>query len=171
MKNKNILFTIIIVVSFLLLIIISFTINDNKQELLSDDQNVILANAEQESSSINSKKMKQHIEINIDTFFKYYNKNKEKIILFARPSCHYCEIAEPIIKNLAYEYNLNIYAINTETITEEEKNKLLETNDFFKSLGTPTLIIVKNGTILDSINGLTDRAHYKKLLKDNNYIK
>ena len=174
MEKKNKLGIALISILVLVLIILSFTIEkkeDAENDVLSDDMNVVLENATNESGKITEKEMKDHVKINMDTFFQYYQENEKRVIIFVRNGCQYCEIAEPIIKNIAYTYNIDIYAINTLEITEEERDKLIETDSFFNSLGTPTLVIVQNGKIIDSINGLTDRAHYKDTLKKNKIIK
>ena len=162
------------IILLLVLVILSFTVGkdeDYENEVLSNDYNVVYENANKESDSIEKDEMKDFTKINMETFFKYYQEDQERIILFKRTGCQYCEIAEPILKNLAYRYKLTIYELNTLEVTEEEKNKLYETNEFFKSLGTPTVVIIQNDSIVDSINGLTDRAHYKDLFKKNGFIK
>ena len=48
------------------------------------------------------------IQIDINQYLEMYNGSEKQIILIARPTCHYCQIAEPILQNLVYEYKLNI---------------------------------------------------------------
>ena len=169
MNNKKKIIIILLIIGISVLIILSFTVH-KEEDILSDDPDTILSNAESESAEVKEKEMKEHKKINMETFYKYYEGKENKLILFARPTCYYCTKAEPILKNLAYKYNIEINYINTEELTDEDLEKLNELEEFFKGLSTPTLMIVKNTTIMDTVEGLTDRAHYKEFLKKNKII-
>ena len=172
MKDKKKIAFCLLFIILLLLITISLFINrDDEEDILLDEPEEILEAAERQSEEVNKKEIKEHTKIYVDTFIKYINNKEKKLILFARPSCNYCEIAEPILKNLAYKYKFEINYINTEEITEEEKEKLKEVDEFFENLGTPTLLVIEKGEIVDMVDGLTDKAHYKAFLKDNKIIR
>ena len=101
-----------------------------------------------------------------------YNGSEKQIILIARPTCHYCQIAEPILQNLIYEYKLNINYLNTDNFEENDQQTLINSDEKFSNgLGTPTLVVVGEGQIYDNVDGLTDKAHYKEFFKKNGYIK
>ncbi len=170
-KNKKIGLGLIGAIFLIILLVLSFTIKSNDVEILSNDPEEIMDNAQKESAAIKENEMREFTKISVDTFLDYYKENAVRIVIFARPSCQYCEIAEPIIKNIAYKNNLVIYYVNTEEINETGRRKLEEANDFFKTLGTPTLLIIENNTIKEYIDGLTDKAHYNDFLRRNNFIK
>ena len=170
MSNKKKIGIAILMLGLLILIILAFTVH-KEDDFLSDDPDTILENAQQESKEAEGKKLKEHKKINIETFYKYYEGKKTKLILFARPTCEYCSIAEPILKSLSYQYNIDINYINTEELTTANQEELLALDEFFKSLKTPTLMIVKDKNIVDFVKGLTDRAHYKDFLRKNKIIK
>ena len=167
-------FGIIGIIVLLIVLMICITLDPNKKEhKLTNDPEIIMQNAQEESEEFkNSKEQKSFTEINMDTYLEYYSGSEKKIILIARPTCHYCQIAEPIISKLAYEYDLEINYLNTDNFQEGDVNKLIASNEMFsEGFGTPLLLIVKDNNIQDSKNGLTDYAHYKKIFKDNKFIK
>ena len=170
MSNKKKIGITILIIGLLVLIVLAFTVH-KEDDFLSDDPDTILENAKQESKEAEREKIKEHKKINIETLYKYYEGKEAKIILFARPTCEYCSIAEPILKRLSYQYNIEINYINTEELSADAQEKLLALDEFFKSLKTPTLMIVKDKSITDYVKGLTDRAHYKDFFRRNKIIK
>ena len=144
----------------------------SNSENLATDMNVILANAEKESANVKDEEKKDFITINVDQYLEYLDAPEKRIILVARPTCHYCQIAEPIIQKAAKDYNMDIYYLNTDEFTEDDQQAFVNSNEKFNSgFGTPFLMVVKDGGIIDSIDGLTDYAHYVHLFKKNNLIK
>ena len=173
MKNKEIFIVIsIIIISFVLIMVFNKDENKEKKSIISEDSEVIMENAQMESDAAKKKKSKELTEIDVSTYLDYYNGEDQKLVLVARPTCHYCQIAEPILQNLSYKYKIDIYYLNTDNFSEEDSTKFEESDEALKDgLGTPTLLVVGNSTIIDQINGLTDTYHYTKFFKKNGYIK
>ena len=168
--------TVLGITVLIILLIISFGISPDKEKKtkkISEDPNVIMENANKESEEFkNSNEQKEFTEIDVDTYLEYYSGEEDKIVLIGRPTCHYCQIAEPIISKLAYEYNLEINYLNTDNFSDEDGKRLLESNELFgDGFGTPLLLIVSNNEIKDNQDGMTDYANYKKLFKKNGFIK
>lgn len=157
------------------LIVLSATIKPKTTrnlEVLSNDMNVIIANAEKESANVKDEEKKDFININVNQYLEYYQGSEKRIILLARPTCHYCQIAEPIIQKVAKDYNLDINYLNTDEFTEEDQQAFVNSDERFSSgFGTPFMMIVQNGGIIDSVDGLTDYAHYVYLFRKNSIIK
>ena len=174
-KKKKIIISICVSLLVIVLIIISFNIEDKEQKdtlTLSNDPDTIISNAKKENSSIGENEKKDFIQIDLSKYMEYYNGNEKKIVLLARPTCTYCQIAEPIIQNVSYEYNIEVNYLNTDNLTEEETNTLVHSNEFLENnFGTPILLIISNNDIIDKVDGLTDKAHYVEFFKKNNYIK
>lgn len=170
MKNKILTITIIILVVGV--IMLSAFINPNKMESIKEEtREEIVERASNESSSITEEEKKEFIDIDVDTYLKYYKGSKKKIILMARHTCQYCQVAEPILQKIAKDYSLNIYYLNTEQVDTEDQEKLLSSNELFQSgFGTPFLVIVQNEKIINHINGLTDTNHYLQAFKDSKII-
>lgn len=166
--NKK-LFGIIGAIVLLVLLIVCCSINPGDKS--SNDSESTLTNAINEASKIKEKEQKEFTEINIDEYLNIYNGEERKIVLIARPTCQYCQIADPILKNLAYKYNISINYLNIDNFQEDDAQKFIESNEFFGSnISTPMLLIVSNGKINDMIDGVTDTRHYTEFLKENNFI-
>ena len=92
-------------------------------------------------------------------------------MLFSRPTCGYCQIAEPILRHISYQYDFTIYNVNVDEMDDDDNSKLLESDDFFSNgYGTPLLIVVSDGEVVDMINGLVDTATYVDFFTDNGFI-
>ena len=162
---------IIGIIVLLALIGISFFINPKEEENLETDPEVILANAKKESEEIQKEEQKEFVEITVDDYLEYYQESDKTLVLIGRTGCQYCQIAEPIIRNLSYQYDLTIYYLNLDNFKEEDKSKLLNSNEVFQSnFGTPLFLLVGNNSIIDKVDGLTDKAHYKTFFKMNELI-
>ena len=163
------------ITALIILIIISFGISPDKKEKtrISEDPDVIMENANKERKMFEgSNEQKEFTEIDVDTYLEYYSGEEDKIVLIGRPTCHYCQIAEPIISKLSYDFDIEINYLNTDNFSDEDGKRLLESNEFLKDgFGTPLLLIVSNNEIKDNQDGLTDYAHYKELFKKNGFIK
>ena len=174
MNKKSIIIICSIVLIFVLLIV-SFNMGEGsskKNNKLSDDADVILANAKEESSNASEDKMRDFTYIDIDKYLELYSSNTNTLVLFARPDCQYCEIAEPILKTILFENEgFDINYINISELGDEGGKKLYESNNFFESIGTPLLIIVKDNEIVDRVDGLTDKTHYEDFLRTYQFIK
>lgn len=175
-ENKKLAIVLIIVI--VLLIIVSAGIGGGKSKdnlsskLSSTDADSILSNAQNESSAVKDNEKKDFTQIDVDKYLEYYAGSENKIVLLARPTCHYCQIAEPIIQNIAYKYDIDINYLNTDNFTDDAQKKFINSNETFKEgYGTPYLMIVANNKIVDSVDGVTDAAHYKEFFKKFGYIK
>lgn len=173
MNKKTLGIIGVILVIILLIICSTITPKEKDTNELSDDMNVIITNAQQESEEFsNSSEQKDFTEINATTYLEYYNGEEEKIILIARPTCHYCQIAEPILHRIAYEYDLEINYLNTDEFKDEDASIVMNSDELFaEGFGTPLLLSLSNGKINDTVDGLTDYAHYVEFFKKNKYIK
>ena len=169
MKDKNIAL-VLIIVTLLLLIVVGFFVSNNKSKKESNSYDSITDQAVVESKAIKDSHKKEFIDINVDKFIEYYKGEDNKIVLFSRPTCGYCQIAEPILQNIAYKYNIDINHINTDEMSEDDFNKLKAVNKEFESFGTPFLTIVSNDKIVDKIPGLTVTSEYKKFFEKYSFI-
>ena len=172
MKNKE---TVILIGVIIIAIILVAVFGAEKKEdkiVESDDPEVIFKNAQKQSESISEEEMKELTPINVDTYLEYYNGEEPKAVLIARPTCGYCQIAEPIIKNIAYKYDLEIYYLNSDDFAGDDTEKFKNSDKYLaEGFGTPLLFSVGNSSIIDKVDGLTDSFHYEDFLKNNGYIK
>ena len=59
---------------------------------------------------------------------------------------------------------------STSKMDEDDQANLLESNEFFEQFGTPSLLVVSNGEIVSSINGLVDTANYESFFTEHGFI-
>ncbi|WP_461829344.1 thioredoxin family protein [Aquifex sp.] len=81
---------------------------------------------------------------------------KEGIVYFYSPRCRACKQMEPTIEEISKE--IKVYRINVNT---EEGEKLAKE---FGILGTPTILVVKEGRIQDVIIGTRDYEELKSVI-------
>ena len=76
-----------------------------------------------------------------------------------------------ILQKLAKEYQLDIYYLNTEEVNKEDQEKFINSNELFQSnFGTPFLVIVKQGKIIEHVAGAVDTNHYLQAFKKSGII-
>ncbi len=112
-------------------------------------------------------------EIGIDEYLDLKEGNNASIIYVARPTCHYCQEMEPIVKNIVYEYGITVNYLNTDELDDEGQAKFIKSDDYFDEkggYGTPMLIIVKDDEFVDVLEGLTTKDTAVQFFKDNGLI-
>jgi len=93
-------------------------------------------------------------ELDFHTFDKFIEKGIT-IVEFGTPRCAPCRIQEPILKELSEEWAENIL------IAKVDADKELELTAKYRIQGIPTMILFKDGKIVESLRGL----HYKEEIK------
>ena len=157
------------VIVLVVLLIVSCSINTGDKS--SNTMESILTNATIESRNIKENEMKEFTSIDVNTYLNIYNGEQKTLVLVARPTCHYCQIAEPILHNIAYKYNININYLNTDNFQGEDSQKFIGSNEIFSNgFGTPMLLVVSDGKINNMVDGVTDTKHYVEFLKENKFI-
>ncbi len=170
MKNRSNFIFIIISISIIILIcIVSFgTSSSSKGESINENSD-LLTKAKRDSENVKNKK--DFKKINVDEYLELYNGNSLSMVFIGKDNCEYCKIAEPIVQNIMYENDLEVYYLSTNEFTEESESKFLNSNDMLSPLVTPLLLVVSNGEIIDSAKGLTDLDGYKELFINNGFIR
>ena len=160
---------ILITFSILLVILLAISFGNESKVTLTSNEDKIFANAKKESKAVKNKRPFIHIDLN--EYFEKYKSSDEHLILISKPSCKYCEIAEPILQDISSRYGLDIYYLDVSEFIEGDEKKLTDSDKAFEGgLGTPMLLTMGNGKIYDYVEGLTDTAHYESFLKINGYI-
>lgn len=171
-KKQKYLLLLAIVIVIGLLIISSLVAKKDDGGLITDEPTVIFENAQKESATVKKSETKDFINITANDYLNYYNGSEKQIVLIGRPTCQYSNIAEPILKNIAYKKKIDICYLNTDELTPEEEESIIASNEFFQdSLGTPILLVIGEGKIIDKVDGATDTNHYLEFLKNNGFIK
>lgn len=111
-------------------------------------------------------------EVSLDEYLELIKKEENSIILVARPTCGYCVKFTPILKQAKDEMNLTVNYINTDNITSEEDFTKFENSlDYLKNeeWGTPLVLIVNSGRVIDSNSGYTELSVIKKFFTKNGF--
>jgi len=109
-----------------------------------------------ESNAVSEDEETDPKDISVSDYLSLKKASSPSIIYIARPTCHYCQIQDPIIKNLIYKYNITVNYLNTDNMSDDDQSKLLKSDDYFKNgFGTPLTLIVKDDKIVDKKEGLT----------------
>lgn len=115
-------------------------------------------------------------EIGMIEFTTLLNDSEPSIVYIARPGCGFCQQQEPIVKEIVSETGTVVHYLNTDNLTNEEMLSLFSVDvELFgkdgKEFGTPTMLIVKSGKIVDSKVGLTEKQSLIDFFKKYDLIK
>lgn len=96
--------------------------------------------------------------------------NGYQVVYLARPTCSHCLNQTPIMESIATNKKVDIYYLNIDTINEQQFYQLVSIDtDLFgakgSKFGTPTIIILKDKKIIDSIIGEASEDNVIDLLK------
>ena len=128
-------------------------------------------NSSNDSSDISEDEQGDLNEIDIDEYLDLKEGSEASIIYIARPTCHYCQEMEPIVKNIVYEYGIEVNYLNTDELDDEGQSKLIKSDDYFsEGYGTPLLLVVKDDEIVDIQEGLNNKDTTVNFFKDNGLI-
>ena len=108
-------------------------------------------------------------EITYSNYLEKIDSNEPFLVVIVKDGCGYCEMYEPILKEVADEYNLPINYINLTNLSEEEYNDLAQSNAYWKKnqWGTPTTLFMLGDSVIDSIGGYVDKDKFVDFVKEN----
>ena len=108
-------------------------------------------------------------EITYSNYLEKIDSNEPFLVVIVKDGCGYCEMYEPILKEVADEYNLPINYINLTNLSEEEYNNLAQSNAYLKKnqWGTPTTLFMLGYSVIDSIGGYVDKDKFVDFVKEN----
>ena len=108
-------------------------------------------------------------EITYSNYLEKIDSNEPFLVDIVKDGCGYCEMYEPILKEVADEYNLPINYINLTNLSEEEYNNLAQSNAYLKKnqWGTPTTLFMLGDSVIDSIGGYVDKDKFVDFVKEN----
>ncbi|MDD2519024.1 MAG: thioredoxin family protein [Bacilli bacterium] len=145
-EKKRLFNVLIALVSIVLLIVISVIID---------------------SSSSNEKKVTVNNEIVEDIFAR----KGLSLVYIGRETCSWSQKFEPNINYLKKTYSFDYDYIDTDLYDEEKLTGILnKLNIDINNFGTPTIVIVENGKVLDSQVGYIDEKPLFDYLKENKII-
>lgn len=93
---------------------------------------------------------------------------KEKsVIVVGQSTCGYCIQAKLILNQIADENDVTINYLNISYLNEDEGKEFQESLDYFKTedWGTPVMIVVQDGKMVDILESLNSKENYISFLK------
>lgn len=110
--------------------------------------------------------------IGYDEYEKLLNSDKKNVIVVGQSTCSYCVQAKVTLNDIVEENDITINYLNISYLTEEEGEKFESSLDYFEnSWGTPIMMIVQDGKLVDIIEQYVDKDEYVEFLEENGVIK
>lgn len=111
------------------------------------------------------------IEINYDDVVSKVNNKESFVLLISQTTCSHCQSYKPKLSEVAKKYQLEIYYIEVNLLTEDEHSDF---KNYFNFDGTPQTVFVIDGyekTAANRIVGDTSTEKIISKLKSNGFIK
>lgn len=169
-KSKKVIIVFLIVFAIIMGIVMYLVSTSEERKLKKQEQEIINKSSD-DSSSVSRDKMRDFKIIDVDKYLELYKGSKVSVVYIGRSGCEFCQTAEPIIQNIMYEKKFDIYYLSTDGFDSEDRANMLNSDNYFKEkkgISTPCIIIVKDSSIVDIIEGLADKDTYLKFFKENN---
>lgn len=115
--------------------------------------------------------------ITADTLKDEVSSDTAKIVYIGRSSCGYCVQFLPVLQQAQEDYGYETLYLDITTVTsEEQQNKILAFDNEEKFLeenfgGTPMVLLMKDGKIVDTWIGYAEYSQYASWLEDNGFAK
>lgn len=104
-------------------------------------------------------------------FYSAFNGEESKLVMIGRDNCGWCQLFHPSLDFMSKKYGFDYLYVDTNKLTSSVFNKLLKDISVdSKSFGTPLTVVVKNGEVVDSLNGFTDETDLLDFLKKNDFV-
>lgn len=161
-KNNNSTKALIIAILVLTLFGILFAISENKNEKFVEPETF----SEEEQAELKN--------VTVDDYLALKAGSDVSVIYIARPTCSHCVTQTPRMKYIKYKYGVEINYLNTDEFNEDgtDYDKLVASDSFFdEGFGTPTILIVQNDKIIDSVSGESEVSDVVELFKTHGLIK
>lgn len=114
--------------------------------------------------------------VNFNEATQLINDDELNIIYWASPSCGYCVQFTPIVKEVSIEKSVKFNYLNAANISNEDYATLMGyvgsfDETYSTGLGTPSLILVKDGKVVDISVGAQSKTDLVNYLTTKGFIK
>lgn len=163
-KNKKIILYIILV---LVIGFASYSISFYIKNTSIKIKTINCDNDNPESKDTTTLKM-----ITCSDYNNIINGKKANLVLFARPTCEYCNKFIPIIEEIVDKYNIEVNYLDIDTLSNKEAFEFYKSSDLLNinKFGTPMLAVIKNGKIKYHSTGYISKKEVINWLKVTNII-
>ena len=111
------------------------------------------------------------IELTYDEFVQKIDNEESFVLCVSMTTCSHCATYKPKLESIAKDYAIDLYYIDIDKYSEEEKDEFEKIINFNDS--TPTTVFLKNGketTASNRINGDVSTSRIIDKLKSNDFI-
>ena len=173
-KSRHIIVAVVAAVLVIGIVLIALLGNGNEPKKSDSsnsnkESNITSNTTSNIDSNTTSNKEKDKSTDFLKKFYETFESEDLNMIFFARTSCGYCQLQKPILKNVAKDYDLDYFNIDTDELSEKEVAEVM--NALGISGSTPNTIVVKDGKVLATSNGYLDGKAYVKYLVKNGILK
>ncbi len=116
-------------------------------------------------------------KVTADNLKEAISKDEAQIVYVGRSTCGYCVKFLPVLQQAQKDYKYTTLYLDITTVTTtEQQNKILELDNEDKFLsenfgGTPMVLLVKDGKIVDTWMGYSEYSTYATWLEKNGFTK
>lgn len=115
--------------------------------------------------------------IDLDDYKEIVNSNDKQIVVIAQDDCSGCEELQKYLNSFANSTKTKVNFYNVTFETEEDYDYFYKSYDYIKNaldeeeLYTPTILVVENKNVIDSLSQYESDEKVSEFLKKNGYIK
>jgi predicted bacteriocin transport accessory protein len=157
---------LIISIIIIITISISLTLKNNN----SNNETIDITAYKTADIYNNNNGVGELIDTDTELFEKIQASDKVSIIYIARPSCSFCNRFEPIVKEVAAEYGLDMYYTNIDEWAPNDVERYLYST-LNKFEGTPTVLIMYKGKEANISVGYQKKESFVNFLKSADLIR
>lgn len=110
--------------------------------------------------------------IDYETYEDLLASDDKEVIVVGQTTCGYCVQAKVILNDVATEHEVEINYIDYAKLDTDEQESFIESLEYFQEeeWGTPIMMIVQDGEIVDMIEQLETEDEYVEFLEENEVI-
>ena len=109
------------------------------------------------------------VEFNNIKYSEYkelYNENDLAFVYVGKEDCGYCKATVPYLGELQEELNITFNYLDTATMTNDNFDNIATTSEAFEGeWGTPTLLAIKDGKVLNYLAGYREKDIIKAFIE------
>ena len=110
-------------------------------------------------------------EIDLNKYTSLVSGKKQSMIFVISNDCDTCTKTEDLLKKMLQGSNIKTYEINIDKLTDEEKDKFMDTlTETSDGMTAPALLMVKEYNLLSSFYGPFDEDLIIEFLQENNLV-
>ncbi len=140
----------------------------NKQDGFTDELNlfILMQNTGLIDKNIENPYIVSDTNPEIKKFNDLFLSEEKQLIYFGRPDCHYCQLLDPILKEIVETNKIDYNYININEISSLELSTMLYKLGKKRSeFGTPYLVVTQNGNMLGEQNGYAEKEELLAFIK------